>query len=392
MVPRGWLSMGALAVLLILSVAARADDMAALSNFAAAKIVIGQADFTSGECNQGSDVPAANNLCVPEGAPSRRKGRLYIPDSSDNRVLGFNKVPKKSDASANFVLGQPDLSTANFGLPPSASTFQFPARLATAGKKLFVVDFGNSRVLIWNKLPSVTGTPADVVVGQPDFTSNSPSTTQSGLNLPEGITVAGGKLFVSDRNNNRILIWNSIPTVNDTSADVVVGQKDFISSAPAKPPTQAGFNEPEGLWSDGKRLAVADSSNNRVLIWNNIPAVNGAPADVVVGQADFTSNDIAEPPDAQSLGQPADVSSDGKRLFVADRDNSRVLVYQPFPMTNQPAATIVLGQSDFTHGEPNAGGAISARGLESPIGISFSRGELFVTDTDNSRVLVFSAK
>ena len=39
-------------------------------------------------------------------------------------------------------------------------------------------------------------------------------------------------------------------------------------------------------------IAVADTDNNRVLIWSTIPTSNGVPADVVVGQPDFTHNSI----------------------------------------------------------------------------------------------------
>ena len=36
-------------------------------------------------------------------------------------------------------------------------------------------------------------------------------------------------------------------------------------------------------------VVVADTNHNRVLIWNRIPTINNQPADVVVGQPDFTS-------------------------------------------------------------------------------------------------------
>lgn len=193
------------ALFIIAAPVSRGQIPEALVNFAAAKIVIGQANFTSGDCNHGEDLAGARKLCVPEGAPSRRKGRLYLPDSSNNRVQGFNHVPQQNDAAAKFVLGQPDLSSSSFGLPATDSTFDFPARLTTSAHKLFVADFSNSRVLIWNKLPKVTGSRADVVVGQPDFTSTTASTTQSGLDLPEGITVGGRQAFrIGSQQQSRI--------------------------------------------------------------------------------------------------------------------------------------------------------------------------------------------
>jgi len=368
---------------------ARAGDVPdALTTFAAAKVVIGQKNFTSGECDQGTDNPSAKSLCGPEGAAAVGKKVLYVPDSENVRVLGFKKIPKKNGASAKFVLGQTNFSNTNNGV--SSTSFDFPGKVEVAGKQLFMVDFGNSRVLIWNKLPTKTNTPADLVVGQPDLTSNASATTQSGLDLPEnGLLVANGKLFVSDRNNNRIMIWNSIPTANGANANVVIGQPDFTSNGAGT--TQTSLGEPEGLWSDGTKLAVADFDNNRVLIWNTIPTSNGAPADVVVGQPDFTSFDSPNPPTAQSLDQPGDVASDGTRLFVEDSRNNRILVYNTFPTSNNPAADIVLGQPDLTHN--NAGNAgPTAQTLSFPFGMSLVGKQLIVDDNGNSRFLIFSTQ
>ena len=154
------------------------DAPEALTNFEAAKVVIGQKNFTSGQCDRGKDIPGKNNVCGPEGAAALGKNVLYIPDSENNRVLGFKKMPKKNGASAKFVLGQTNFTNNNEGT--SSTGFNFPGKVTTAGNQLFMVDFSNSRVLIWNKLPTKTNTPADLVVGQPDFTSSGSATTQSG--------------------------------------------------------------------------------------------------------------------------------------------------------------------------------------------------------------------
>src|SRR5215510_3210494 len=101
------LSESALLVFLCLSVSGPAwsgDEPAALTNFPTAKVVIGQTDFTSGACDQGGN-PTDNSLCGPEGGAAGKK-LFYVPDSENNRVLGFKKIPKKNGASAKFVLGQ----------------------------------------------------------------------------------------------------------------------------------------------------------------------------------------------------------------------------------------------------------------------------------------------
>ena len=387
---RIWLRIS-MCMLFVLAVGtARSQDAPeALSNFASAKIVIGQKNFTSSKCNNGGK-PAKGTLCGSEGAAALGKKTLFVPDGGNVRVLGFKKVPTKDGASAKFVLGQTSFSKANIGL--SGKSFDYPSAIAATNSQLLMTDFGDSRVLIWNKLPTHTNTAANVVVGQTNLTSNDSATTQSGLDHPEaGLFVANGQLFISDRNNNRIMIWNSIPTSNGADADVVVGQPDFTSKVADA--TQTNLHEPEGIWSDGTRLVVADEANSRVLIWNTIPTTNGAPADVVVGQPDFTSSDNPEPPNAQSLNQPGGVASDGSSLYVEDSSNNRILVYSPFPTSNNQAASVVLGQADFTHSARNTGlSSPTAQTLEFPFGLSLVGAQLIANDFGNSRYLIFSTQ
>jgi hypothetical protein len=53
----------------------------------------------------------------------------------------------------------------------------------------------------------LSGRPADLVLGQPDFTSNASDTSAQGLSGPQSVTrdPATGKVFVCDSLNNRIL-------------------------------------------------------------------------------------------------------------------------------------------------------------------------------------------
>jgi hypothetical protein len=45
-----------------------------------------------------------------------------------------------------------------------------------------------------------------------------------------------------------------------------------------------------GVWANEGRLYIADLDNNRVLIYNSVPTANNASANVVIGQQNMTSN------------------------------------------------------------------------------------------------------
>ena len=46
---------------------------------------------------------------------------------------------------------------------------------------------------------------------------------------------------------------------------------------------------PQGVWIANNKLYVADTQNYRVLIWNSFPTTNNQAPDVVLGQPDFTT-------------------------------------------------------------------------------------------------------
>ena len=144
----------------------------------------------------------------------------------------------------------------------------------------------------------------------------------------QGLAYANNTLFVVDSNlhalippvNNRVLIFTNISqfhlqphgpkfrraaaarcalaTPSVGQASVVLGQPDFTTTTNPYT-TQSGFRNPTMVASDGKILVLADTDNNRVLIWNTIPTTIDQPADIVLGQAKF--HHLQEPPPAEQF-------------------------------------------------------------------------------------------
>ena len=90
-------------------------------------------------------------------------------------------------------------------------------------------DFLNNRILVWNLIPSVNGTTASLAIGQTSLTTRVASTLAAGLTHPGGLRVDSlDRLYVVDHGSNRILIWNQIPSVSGTAADINLGQMNFL--------------------------------------------------------------------------------------------------------------------------------------------------------------------
>ena len=384
-----------------------------VTNFQKASVAIGQATFTAYSSSTSARATTAHSNDGSYGSPLIHNGILYLSDFYANRVLGYNSVPTTNGASADFVLGQADLVSSGPGT--SASMLNGPGSVRYANGKFFVTDYYNNRILIWNTPPTTTGVAADVVVGKADFTSSNCTSGSAGLCFPDDMFVVGTKLIVADTVNNRVLIWNTIPATSGVPADVVLGQGDFTlvtqndddqDGIADVTPSNRTLQNPVGIWSDGTKLIVCDFGNNRVLIWNTFPTANFAAANVVLGQNDFTlyaENDdnqdgIADPtPSARTLFFPYYVTSNGSKLFVADANNHRVLMWDTIPTSNFATASKVLGQATFTANTPNddnqdgiSDATPTARTLYYPTGVYIFDRKLFVSDNSNSRFLIFN--
>lgn len=430
----------------------------------AARAVIGQPTFTaqnSGGVNSvatatspnlpGVQTPASNTVFGAMGGVAFAANTLFVADDNtlgllpnNNRVLVFNNIgqvfPGPNDeipaftarcplcgGQADIILGQPDSATVTVLNPPTAASMRLPLGVASDGKILAVADTDNNRILLWKSLPTTTGQPADLVLGQPDFVSfaaSSPKATT--VRGPQGVWVQNGMLFVADTGNNRILIWTAIPTGNNQPANLVLGQPNFTSGGQfnlvdtALVTGASIMASPTSVTSDGTHLFVADLGFNRVLIWNQIPTQNQQPADVEVGQLDMAhsiANDASElcassGTDSSgnltypntcltTLNFPRFALGDGNgRLFIADGGNDRVMVYNTIPTTQGASADAVLGQPDEFSDVVSSSTSILSTGpplvqsasnvTPTPTSLAWDGTNLYVADPSDFRILVFT--
>ncbi len=351
--------------------------------------VFGQPNFTSNSVNNGG--LSASSLSEAYSAAMDAAGNLYVADSQNHRVLQYDN-PLSTDLIADRVFGQPDFSSNtanNGGVSASSLNEPFGVGLDQAGN-LYVADYFNHRVLRYDA-PLTTDAVADGVYGQPDFASNllnNGGVSASSLYAPAGVTVdRAGSLYVADYLNHRVLRYDE-PLTTDAIADVVIGQPDFTTRTSGL--SASSLNSPIGVALDAAgNLYVADSANSRVLQYN-APLTTDTIADRVFGQPDFTSGTVDNGGlSASSLDWPRGVALDAAgNLYVADYFNRRVLAYDA-PLTTDTVADRVFGQPNFTSEFINYGG-LSASSLFGPLGIALDpAGNLYVADRLNNRVLAY---
>jgi sugar lactone lactonase YvrE len=187
---------------------------------------------------------------------------------------------------------------------------------------------------------------------------------------------------VADSSNNRILLY-SVPIASAQAANLVLGQADFTSNSSAT--SASGLSYPIKATADSSgNLWVADCSNNRVVEYKT-PFSSGMSASVVLGEPDMNTSSGGT--SAMALSCPSGLVLDQQgNLWVSDYDNSRIVEFKT-PFTSGMAASLALGQTDLN----SSNCATSASTLCYPYeGVAFdSKGNLFVADYSNCRIVEY---
>ncbi|MEM7653923.1 MAG: hypothetical protein AAF220_12195, partial [Pseudomonadota bacterium] len=300
-----------------------------------ADIVIGQPGFQAEGRNAKGDVGAAT-LNVPTGVCAWGKG-LAVADAWNHRVLLWRETPTDSAQPADIVLGHADFGggQANRGADlPTAETLNWAYGVSEIDGRFVVCDTGNRRVLIWNEITH-SGQPADLVLGQTNFETrdeNAGSSVNSfGMRWPHAAGRWRGKFAVADAGNNRIMLWEGLPTENGAPADAILGQQDALAcdhNQASYYPSAAAVNMPYGVAISDDVLVVADTANSRLIGWNSDQT--GTAAEYLAGQPDFASKGDNRwgVPERDSLCWPYGVSALGSTLAIADSGNNRVLLWE----------------------------------------------------------------
>jgi uncharacterized protein (TIGR03437 family) len=249
------------------------------------------------------------------------------------RELGVELVDSKyravpGGASGSFRSGQAaDIMLSGFGFNKTggALTFNHNSGIASDGTRLLLADRQNNRVLIWNQAPTAN-TPPDLVLGQPNFDTNDSGSGLNQLNWPVSVRTDGQRVIVADTNNDRILIWNRFPAGNAAPADI-----------------QIKITWPWGVWTDGRRLVATSTAVGHAMIWNSFPTRDDQPWDI---RLDGGGN----------FGTPRTITSNGQMLILGDHNAKGTAsgpgnwVWKQFPTSNTPP--------DFFFSDPvDAGGA-----------------------------------
>jgi len=262
----------------------------------------------------------------PGHSPRAAPIRVERVDSKYRVATGGTKGWFATGQDADLMLSGIDFN--NTGGP---LLFSHPTGLASDGKRLLVADRWNNRILVWNELPA-SNTPPDLVLGQKDFTSNDPGTGKHELNWPGNVAISpdGRHVAVADTYNDRILLWNTFPQKSGAAADVALERAAFGVQG-TRP-----LGWPWGVWTDGKKLAAVVTAWSAVFVWNQLPRRDNEPPDLILRP--------------RNAGTPRNITSDGTCLILSDH-NSREYASGPGTYFWKAFPTSATQEPDFSRRE-----------------------------------------
>jgi len=293
-----------------------------------------------------------------------------ITTVAGNGTEGFSGDGGQATAAQLYGFGLGDVTVDQDGNLFIADTLNHRIRRVDAATKVITTVAGNGRP------PSYPGVIGD---GAP--------ATAAFLNGPQGVAVDGaGNLFIADTGNSSIRRVDAAEPhlITTVAGSAALGSGFFGDGGRA---IAATLSFPKGVDVDGDGyLFIADTGNQRV---RRVDATDPMIITTVAGNGSRTDSFSGDggPAINAALNEPrgVEVGPSGE-LFIADTGNQRV-------RRVDLAQTITTVAGDGLFGLSGDGGPANLANLARPSGVGLDgAGNLFIADTDNSRVRKVNAE
>lgn len=305
--------------------------------------------------------------------------RLFIADSNHNRIVISDLQGKVQTVAGSGSAGATDGAFA-------ATTFNRPQGMALDGAALYVADTGNHVIrrldLKAQTVSTVAGTGEQL--RQFGVVEPGPARTTA-ISSPWDLQLIGRTLYIAMAGPHQLwaldLEKNTVGTFAGSGREArldgprLLTDKALADNELAAYYRVAAFAQPSGLTTDGKRLFVADSESN-IIRQVDLDALGKV--QTLAGGDLFDFGDTDGTGDDVRLQHPLGVAWRGGKVFIADTYNHKIKILDPITQTVET----FLG-----NGKPGQADGSAARFYE-PGGLSVAGDKLYIADTNNHAVRV----
>jgi DNA-binding beta-propeller fold protein YncE len=251
-----------------------------------------------------------------------------------------------------------------------ATLLDFPGKVLAdeASKQLFIADSNHNRIVV----VGLDDSTVKQVIGSRDLGMADGTFEQASFNHPQGMAFDGKKLYVADTENHSIRLVDfdkrTVVTIAGTGHQA---QTSNVSG----PGASTALNSPWDLLLRDNSLYIAMAGPHQ--IWR-LDLGTG-----IVGPFAGSGREarVDGPLNEAALAQPSGITTDGKKLYVADSEVSSI---RSVDLDPKGEVSTVVGGDLFEYGDVDAQGH-KAR-LQHPLGVAYSDGALYVADTYNNKI------
>lgn len=244
----------------------------------------------------------------------------------------------------------------------------YPGKILAAGGKLFISDSNHNRIVI----ASPDGK-TEAVIGSGEAALRDGTFEKAAFANPQGLALGGDVLYVADTNNHAIravdLKQKTVRTIAGTGKQAPWRSTGGVGTA-------AALSSPWDVLLYSGTLYIAMAGPHQ--IWAMDPASGRVSVYAGSGAEARRDGSLRN----AAFAQPSGLATDGKRLFVADSESSSIRAVD-LPGNGEQVTTLAGGDL-FDFGDQDGKG-LQVR-LQHPLGLAYKDGALYIADTYNSKI------
>ena len=215
---------------------------------------------------------------------------MWAADYVDNKIYAYNMATKARDSAKDFTT-----------LAAAA-----PQGIWSDGSTMWVADYVDSKIYAYSMADKTRD-------GAKDFTT----LAAAGNTNPEGIWSNGTTMWVTDYADNKIYAYSMADKTRDDT-------KDLTTLA------AYGNTNPKGIWSDGSTMWTADPGTGTIYAYGMPRGTTGGGTGTGTTTPAPKARDSAKDFNtlrAAGNGSPQGIWSDGTTMWVADLQDNKIYAY-----------------------------------------------------------------
>jgi thiol-disulfide isomerase/thioredoxin/sugar lactone lactonase YvrE len=255
------------------------------------------------------------------------------------------------------------------------TVLSFPGKVLAdePGQRLFIADTNHHRIVVTN----LNGIVQDIM-GSGTQGSADGSYLESQFHAPQGMTLVGHQLYVTDTKNHLIRRVN----LNNQTVETIAGTGkqgfDWFGGSARETP----LNSPWDIIELDNQLFFCNAGQHQLWVYdpqaNTVQPYAGARGENIV-------DGLAK---VALLAQPSGITTDGTHLYFADSEVSALRMVERYGLP--PKVKSLIGKGLFDFGDKD-GAFIHAR-LQHPLGVAYQDGKIYIADTYNHKIKIADLK